>query len=60
MAQLYIKNADRLRIKIASIKWKFLRHKNMNRIETKWNGSLLNELLPHQISRQNIKKCVSY
>ena len=33
---------------------------NNNRIVTKWNGSLLNELHPHQISRQNINKCESY
>ena len=35
-------------------------HNDINRIETNWNGSLLSELLPNQISRQNIKKRGSY
>ena len=49
-----------LELRLLPLKWRFLRHNDINRIETNWNGFLLSELLPHQISRQNIKKCGSY
>ena len=46
-----------LELRLLPLKCRFLRLSTINRIENNWNGSLLNELLPHQISRQNIKKC---
>ena len=49
-----------LESRLLPLKWRFLHHNDINRIETYWNGFLSSQLLPHQISRQNIKKCGSY